>query len=119
MVQPVDSYGQVPLLVIVASQDEVRVGEILLVDIGPEDALGTLRPTSVSVVVVNVEPTPSRAVPVGLHHKPTCIPSDLDVAAVGVDDLRHPVNGRDHHALLDVRFVVALRNKLDDIGILR
>ena len=55
----VDGNGQVPLLVIVPTEDEVRIGEILLVNISPKDALGTLRPTSVSMVVVNVEPTPS------------------------------------------------------------
>ena len=89
----VDGHGQVPLLVVVPSQDEVRVGEILLVNISPEDALGTLCPSSISMVVVNVESTPSRAVPVGLYDEPACIPSNLDVPAVGVDDLCHPVDG--------------------------
>ena len=93
MVQPVDSYGQVPLLMVVASQDEVRIGEILLVYIGPEDALGTLRPTSVSVVVVNVKSTLRGAVPVGRNNQSPSIPSHLDMTPGRVDDLCHPVDG--------------------------
>ena len=41
------------------------------------------------------------------------------MAAVGVNDLCHPVNRRDHHALFDVRLVVAFGDELDDIGVLR
>jgi hypothetical protein len=69
-------------------------------------------------MVVNVEALTCRAVTVQLHHKPACIPSHLYVPTRCVDDLRYAVDGRYHHALFDVGLVVALRDKLDNVGVL-
>ena len=44
-----------PLLVVVSSKDEVRVGEVLLVDVRAQDSFGTFGATAVPVVVVDVE----------------------------------------------------------------
>jgi len=109
VVQPVDSDGQVPLLMVVASQDEVRIGKILLVDIGPEDALGTLRSTSVSVVVVNVKPTLRGAVPVRRNNQPPGItpprarPGGGWIVELNPDALPRVLVNNQYHAVLSSR----------------
>ena len=90
---PVDRHGEVPLLVVVSSEDKVRVGEVLLVDVGTEDTLRTFGASAVPMMVVDVETLTAGAVAVRGNTQPPSVASYLYVSAVAVYDLRDPVDG--------------------------
>ena len=52
----VDRYGVVPLLMIMTTQDQVGIREVLLVNVDSEHTLASFRASTIAVVIMDIEP---------------------------------------------------------------